>query len=155
MRRRGSVLQLSLDAAEVAVLRDLVGQVRDRLADEPPAGVPRDPVRARLLPEAHREDPKIAAAHRDLTEDWLIAAKRADADHVLEALPASHGIVPLPDPDPWLRALNDVRLSLGVELGITETSEPPAEVRTDRDLRLSVYYWLTYVQEILVDSLPR
>ncbi|MGI8532525.1 MAG: DUF2017 family protein [Geodermatophilaceae bacterium] len=153
MTTAGGALRLTVDRDEAAVLRRLVAEVRDRLDAEPTPGGQPDPARARLLPDAHRDDPALAAAHRDLTEAGLIADKRADAELVAAQLPVAGGTVELTDPHPWLRALNDVRLTLGAELAITEDSEPPRQVATEADLRLSVYFWVTYVQDSLVSAL--
>lgn len=169
-------LHFDFDATETRVLRDLLGHVDTLLADDPaarddlpatPAGDPAggtgaafpgatpapDPALARLLPPAHRDDPRIAGAYRELTQEALRADKRADIGVVLAGLPLGAGTAGLADPDVWLRALNDVRLTLGVELDITEDSAPPRRVRTRRDLRLSIYFWVTQLQESVVQTL--
>jgi hypothetical protein len=55
--------------------------------------------------------------------------------------------------DAWLAALNDVRLALGTTLGVTEDmpDEPPADETLAA--HLSVYHWLTFVQDALVQTL--
>ena len=60
------------------------------------------------------------------------------------------------DGEVWLRALNDVRLALGVRLGITEEYEHELGGLGSDDPRaayLQVYDWLTYLQETLVRAL--
>lgn len=140
-------LQLDFADAEAAVLGDLLDRVASLLSETDD-----NPVLARLLPDAHRDDHEVAVAHRELTEASLRQDKRADIDAVRAALPAGEGKAELVDPDAWLRALNDVRLMLGVQLGITEDAEPPRRVRDQRDLQLSVYFWLTAVQDCLVEA---
>lgn len=142
---------LELEDAEVELLRGLLGEVADELSEDATAG----PVRERLLPDAHRDDPELAAAVRDLIEDSLREDKLADIAAVLAALPLGAGAVELTEPDPWLRALNDVRLMLGVELGVTEDTDPPEAVQDRTQLRLAIYFWLTHLQEGMVASAVR
>lgn len=143
--------RLEFEDAESEVLRDLLAEVGDRLAEDAAA----DPVRDRLLPDAHREDPQLAAAVRELTETSIRDDKLADLAAVAAALPLGQGTVDLVDPDPWLRALNDVRLMLGVELEVTEDTDPPDAIGDYTQLRLAVYFWLTSLQEGLVAAASR
>ncbi|MBA3522954.1 MAG: DUF2017 family protein [Geodermatophilaceae bacterium] len=154
-------LRFDFDETETGVLRDLLGHVDTLLAGDtlpaapslPGATPAPDPALARLLPPAHRDDPRIAGSYRELTEEALREDKRADIGVVVAGLPLGAGTAVLEDPDAWLRALNDLRLTLGVELDITEDSAPPRRVRTQRDLRLTIYFWLTHLQESLVQTL--
>ena len=60
------------------------------------------------------------------------------------------------DAQVWLRALNDVRLALGVRLDITEDTAQRTQDLDPADPRsayLWVYDWLTYLQETLVRAL--
>lgn len=142
---------LELEDDEAELLRGLLVEVADQLAE----GAAPGPVRQRLLPSAHRDDPELAAAVRELVEDSLREDKLADLAAVSAALPLGAGSVELTEPDPWLRALNDARLMLGVELGVTEDTEPPQTVQDRTQLRLAVYFWLTHLQEGLVASALR
>lgn len=160
-------LRLDFAEAEVTLLRDLLGRVGDLLADtdtdtgtgtgsdtdtDAERRTPADPVLARLLPDAHREDRDVAAAYRDLTEAGLREDKQADVGAVLAALPAEAGSAVLDDPDAWLRAVNDIRLMMGVELDITEDTDVPQRVSDQRDFELAVYFWLTHLQDSLVEA---
>jgi len=61
----------------------------------------------------------------------------------------------------WLRALTDVRLALGLRLGITDDTDLEEELdaavlhdpTSPRVGQLSVYAYLTYLQESLVGAL--
>jgi hypothetical protein len=82
----------------------------------------------------------------------------AAARTVLATLPGKGGRVRLSaaDGEVWLRALNDVRLALGVRLGITEDYEHELGSVSSDDPRLAylqVYDWLTFLQETLVRAL--
>lgn len=135
---------------------DLPVELAAMLGPEGPVSPPDDPVLARLFPDGYREDPEAAGEFRKYTEQGLRSGKIAAAQTVLATLPPAGGRVRLSaeDGEAWLRALNDVRLALGVRLGITEEYEH--EVATGGDPRsayLQVYDWLTYLQETLVQAL--
>jgi len=119
---------------------------------------PDDPVLARLLPDAYTGDPEAAGDFRRYTEQGLRSGKVAAARTVLSTLPGGGGRVRLSaeDGEAWLRALNDVRLALGVRLGITEDHDrelAPGGEADPRSAYLQVYDWLTYLQETLVHAL--
>jgi len=123
-----------------------------------PTSPPEDPVLARLLPDAYRDDPEAAGEFRRYTEQGLRSGKVAAAQTVLATLPAEGGRVRLEpeDAQAWLRALNDVRLAIGTVLGITEDYEDEMEAASWADPRsayLEVYHWLGYVQDSLVRAL--
>jgi hypothetical protein len=123
-----------------------------------PTSPPEDPVLARLLPDAYRDDPEAAGEFRRYTEQGLRSGKLAAAQTVLDTLPAGGGHVRLgpEDAQAWLRALNDVRLAIGTVLGITEDYEDEMEAASWADPRsayLEVYHWLGYIQDSLVRAL--
>ena len=123
-----------------------------------PQGPPEDPALARLLPDAYRDDTDAAGEFRRFTEQELRSGKVAAAQTVLASLPEGGGKVDLSEEDAqvWLRALNDVRLTLGVRLSITEdfaervVDLDPADPRS---AYLWIYDWLTFLQETLVRAL--
>ena len=170
---RGTKARLvaSLEAQEAAVLRGLVGEVRQMLAartdDNPadelaeltgirtgPSTRPDDRVLARLLPDFTTEDADLAAGLRSLHEPALIEAKEQAAAVVLETLPESGGRIELTpeQADAWLAALNDVRLALGTALEVSE--DMPEQLPSDdpRAAHRGVYHWVTFVQDSLVQS---
>ncbi|MDI2029936.1 DUF2017 domain-containing protein [Saccharopolyspora sp. TS4A08] len=180
--RKNGHVQAELSQQEAAVIRGLVGQIKDMLtarADEAPkdelaelTGIrtgpstpPEDRVVARLLPDFYRRDPvtgdtdeeetDAAGAMRSLHEPELLEAKTGAAQLILETCPPMGGKVKLTSEqaDNWLTALNDVRLALGTALDVEE--DMPDELPED-DLRrehLGVYQWLTWVQDSLVSAL--
>lgn len=128
------------------------------LGQDSPSELPDDPVLARLFPDVYREDPDAAGDFRRYTEPGLRDGKVAAARTVLATLPGKGGRVRLTavDGEVWLRALNDVRLALGVRLGITEDYEHEMRRVSADDPRaayLQVYDWLTFLQETLVRAL--
>ncbi|MEB3365856.1 DUF2017 domain-containing protein [Saccharopolyspora mangrovi] len=180
--RKNGHVQAEISQQEAAVIRGLVGQIKDMLtarADEAPkdelaelTGIrtgpstpPEDRVVARLLPDFYRRDPitgdtdeeetDAAAAMRSLHEPALLEAKTGAAQLILETCPPMGGKVKLTSEqaDSWLTALNDVRLALGTALDVED--DMPDELPED-DLRrehLGVYQWLTWVQDSLVSAL--
>jgi hypothetical protein len=97
-------------------------------------------------------------------EDDLRSAKLEQAALLLDALPVEGGEVALDEEqaEAWLRALTDVRLTLGLRLGIADDDvdiemELDEAILTDptsaRVAQLSVYQYLTYLQESLVGAL--
>lgn len=158
------------------MIADLVDQVRQLLAarrSEQPADPlvkltgmnvgqstpPQDPALARLLPDLHATDAELAGGLRVLYEPDLIAAKDADAIVLLDSLPRGGGTVRLDEPtaQAWIRALNDVRLAMGVRLEIVADDEEPPAVTEDPDGptagMYATYRWLSAVQDSLVSAL--
>jgi Domain of unknown function (DUF2017) len=120
--------------------------------------VPDDPVVARLLPDAYRDDPESSGEFRRYTEQSLRSGKAAAARTVLATLPARGGRIRLSEPEAqaWLRALNDVRLALGTRLGVSDDfDEQAASLQPDdpREAAVRVYQWLAFLQETLVEAL--
>jgi hypothetical protein len=139
--------------AESAVFDEL-----ERLFDDSVPDAPEDPVLARLLPDAYQEDPKAAGEFRKYTESSLREAKKYFAQTLLDTLPASGGRVKLTGDQArdWMRALNDVRLTFGVRLEVTEDFEEQLGALDPEDPRFAafeVYGWLGAVQESLVQAL--
>ncbi len=120
--------------------------------------LPDDPVLARLLPDGYRDDPDAAQDFRRFTESGLRSAKVTAAQTVLDTLPPAGGRVRLnaEEAENWLRALNDVRLALGVHMGVTDDFDELSEqIGPDDSLfvLVEVYHWLAYLQESLVVAL--
>jgi hypothetical protein len=158
---RADGLDLSLHETEVAVLRDLAGQVGSLVAEdatEPGA----DAVRDRLFPRAYL-DPTADVEEQEFQsvvhEDLVRAKSDAVAAIVtaLDAAPVGRGgvvTVPLDDDglEQWVGALNDIRLALGVTLAVTEDMDEVAQ-DDPRAPGLELYHWLTWLQGSLVEAL--
>jgi hypothetical protein len=118
------------------------------------ADVAGDPVRARLYPAAY-EDEHDAAEYRALTEAGLeeerVQRIRACAEDLANHAPE----IPLGDEagDRWLRVLNDIRLALGTQLGVTEDWDHHVDPDDPEQLPHATYVWLTAVQDSLVRAL--
>jgi hypothetical protein len=142
-----------LDAPDAGAL-----DVGEELGITEEAGPPDDPVLARLLPDAYQQDPDAAGEFRRYTERDLRSGKAEAARTILGTLPDRGGRVTLSEDQAqaWLRALNDIRLALGVRLEVTEEVHEEMARMDPADPRygpLTIYDWLTAVQESLVNAL--
>jgi hypothetical protein len=143
-----------LPADEPVGAEDLAAMVGLSENTEPPD----DPVLARLFPDAYRDDSKASGEFRRYTEEGLRSGKVAAARTVLATLPPNGGRIRLSEAEAqaWLRALNDVRLALGVRLGVTDDfDDQVADLEPDdpRSAYVGVYQWLAFLQETLVHAL--
>ncbi len=149
-RRRGTV-RLRLDPVEAALLASLFSEMAATLAQDALAAA--DPVRQRLYPAGHRDDPEAAQEFRSLTEPGLRTERSARAlDCAAQVRAATDVELDRDRGRCWIQALNDIRLTLGTRLGISETDPDPDPADPDFQQR-SVYYWLTGVQDSLVHAL--
>jgi len=144
----------SRDAAEAAEVAALEAMVHEPGSESPPD----DPVLARLLPDGYRDDPDSAGEFRKYTEPALRSAKYQAAQEMLDTLPDEGGRIQLTADQAlsWLKALNDVRLALGVRLGVTEEFEEQwSRLKPDDPqwTAYEVYAWLGAVQESLVQAM--
>ncbi|MFF8604386.1 DUF2017 domain-containing protein [Streptomyces sp. NPDC015346] len=151
---------------------------------EGPSEAPSDPALKRLFPDAYGdEDEELRAAAADFrrfTENDLRARKREDALTVIRSLdaldtldsadaldsaetPSSPGegevVLKLTADESraWLGALNDLRLTIGTRLEVTDEDENGELYRLpDSDPRkpmVMAYLWLGALQESLVETL--
>lgn len=179
--KRGLEVRLPVDEREM--LASLLHQLDDLLDDGRPVTddpfaelavltggaeadtlpTPSDPALARLLPDAHRDDPEVAAEFRRLTETGLRARKRVGARRAAEALRRKDPVVLQEDEaQALLKSLTDLRLVLGERLGL-ETDDD--SIQLELQLRLGIepyegwlplaatYETLRWLQEALVHAL--
>lgn len=172
-RNRHGQVWMRLGPHERSLLADLLEQMlvllapphdtpTDPLAElvgiDETATRPTDPALARLFPDAY-EDPELADEFRRFTQRELGATKR-------ERLRTALASLSRPDPTKlsaaeataWLGALNDLRLTLGARLDLTEDSAQDFLRRPDDDPARAtylVYDWLTFHQDRLIRALDR
>jgi hypothetical protein len=158
--RAGDTCVAHFGAGEAAVLHEVMLEVIALLSE----GFDRaDPVVERLFPDMYPDDPAGSADLRRYIEDDMRSAKLEQAALLLDGLPVEGGPVQLDEEqsEMWLRALTDVRLALGLRLGITDDTDLEDELdeavlrdpTSPRVGQLSVYAYLTYLQESLVGAL--
>ncbi|MEV4440039.1 DUF2017 domain-containing protein [Streptomyces sp. NPDC049577] len=146
-----------------------------RLFAEGPSEPPADPALARLFPDAYgspgaeqdERERAYASEFRRYTENDLRDRKRGDALGMVRSLDGlslvggddEEAVLRL-SPDEcrqWLGALNDLRLTIGARLEVTDEDQGEALYRLpDEDPRkpmVMAYLWLGGLQETLVESL--
>ncbi|MFF8512882.1 DUF2017 domain-containing protein [Streptomyces sp. NPDC015492] len=182
----GGGAAVALDDVEISILRSLAVQLMELIGpgDEPAEGAdplaalfaegpskpPSDPALKRLFPDAYGDDSEelraAASDFRRFTENDLRARKREDALVVVRALDAlsadaagEGGAVLKLTPDEsraWLGALNDLRLTIGTRLEVTDDEGEQLYRLPDSDPRkpmVMAYLWLGALQESLVETL--
>ncbi|MFS8499439.1 MAG: DUF2017 domain-containing protein [Micromonosporaceae bacterium] len=160
-RRSGDHVVARFAPDEVNVLRRVAAEVVGLLTD----GFDRDdPVVHRLFPDPYPNHPEASKEFRRYTEGDLKTAKIDQAGAVLAALPTSGGgevRLDAETAEAWLRALNDIRLALGVRLELVDEHSLESEIdeavlhdpTSLRVFQLSVYAYLGYLQESLLEAL--
>lgn len=189
--RRSKNIIATFSAFEADLLRSLAAQVVELMLDGRAAPVqdpdplaalfdfagpttePEDPVLARLLPNAYRDDEEAAGDFRRFTENGLRDSKSRAAEAIISGLEEA-GLpdegTPIPDGDAstidvelsadqaeiWMRSLADLRLALATRLGVQEGDEDYWAELPDDDPRghaHHIYEWLGFLQETLVLAL--
>jgi hypothetical protein len=188
-RRRGGGAVATLSGFEADLLRSLASQLVELLRDEGgvpatevdplealldfsgPSAVPEDPVLARLLPSAYRDDDDAAAEFRRFTEVELRTSKAGNAGTLIAVLEEA-GLPESGDPAltsalvidvelaadqvlPVLKVFTDMRLALATRLDLQEGDEDFWESLPDDDPRTQlhdVYEWVGWLQETLVGA---
>ncbi|MFD9128636.1 DUF2017 domain-containing protein [Kitasatospora sp. NPDC059571] len=175
---------IALDEVEASILRSLEVQMLELIGPGPggtggdplaalfaegPTEAPADPALARLFPDAYGEPGEpvdsetraMSGEFRRYTELDLRARKRDDALAVVRALDGlggEGGVLKVPAEEclRWLGALNDLRLTLGARLEVSEEDEQGLYALPDSDPRkplVMAYLWLGGMQESLLEAM--
>ncbi|NHC12863.1 DUF2017 domain-containing protein [Motilibacter deserti] len=174
-KRSDGTIEARFDEVEQQLLRAVLTDVLELLADgeddttpeDPLAAAlgigvsttpPKDPALRRLLPDAYVDDEQAAGEFRRYTERGLRERKRDAARVALASLDAADGSRHLDERQAlaWLGALNDVRLALGTRLGVSEDWDERASALAEDDplaYAFAVYDHLTWLQEMLVQAM--
>lgn len=153
-------LVVSLTEPEIELFRRLPEELRGLLEAEDKTD---DPVVQRLFPHAYldpteerAEDHWQEQVHPELLRERVAALTLVTAT-LDGATSTKNGVeVVLGDDDvaAWLGVLNDLRLTLGTQLGITEDTDfddlDPDDAATPA---VGIYSWLTWFQGELVETL--
>jgi hypothetical protein len=156
--RHGDGARIRLNLAEWHVLEQLFGELQDVL--EPGALEPSDPVRQRLYPAAY-EDPDADVAYREITEAALRADRNARTDRCLaevlqgRSLRRTEVVLDADGVERWIRVLNDLRLTFGTRLDISEDDDYELDERDPQVHVRARYLWLTALQDALVTAVMR
>ncbi|MDP1806332.1 MAG: DUF2017 family protein [Acidimicrobiales bacterium] len=153
VRDRSGAFKLRLPAEERDILRSVGPGLRELLVDRATAIEPgEDEAVDRLFPVAYPDDDERQAEFRLLAHDQLLEShlgaltileETIDADRLDEEQVLA-----------WMRALNHIRLVIGVNLGITEErDEWPESMDDPRAPGFVVYQYLTYLQGEIIEVL--
>ncbi len=152
VRRNGDGFVIDVGDEERAMLRRLMGELRELLTAEDP-----DPLVLRLFPPAHPDDPELEAEYQRLMREELVASRLASLDAVDEAL-GRRGRLDEGSLSAFMRSLNAVRLVLGTMLGIADDDpDDPDAPEIDPDLEerpeYHLYGYLSWLLEWTVQAL--
>jgi hypothetical protein len=154
----GNLLEQLTGLLEPPEPRAPVDPLEELVGIDPAAVRPADPALARLFPDAY-DDPEAADEFRRFTQRDLRTMK-------LERLALARATLERKDPTrltdeecaAWLAALNDLRLTLGTRLAVSEDGYEPALELSDEDPHRGMYLiydWLTYHQDRLIRALDK
>jgi hypothetical protein len=143
---------VALSDEEGELLKGIVREYVELLDAERDPG---DPVMARLFPSASLDDPTIETDFRDLAGDDLDQHKRQTATRVLDYLEnGDRRPLTAEEQEAWLVLLTDLRLAMGVRLGVTEeTFDTFPNPNDPAQWPLAVLHYLGSLQESLVEAL--
>lgn len=187
-RKRNGEILATFSHYEGAILKSLTEQILELLGEgDAPAdpllavvgissndSLPEDPVLARFLPDAYKDE-RDAAEFRRYTEHSAREKKRSHAhairdilmehlgDHALDLTAPGlnkreelHFILPEEKAQMWLMGLNDMRLALGTRLNVTADAQERFAAMSDENPDkgiFNLFAWLGWLQEILIDIL--
>ena len=144
-RLRNGTFAIRLEPEERAVLAGLPAQIRELLDAD--ADVLR-----RLFPPAYVDDPEREAEYRRYMRSDLENTHRA-ALAVVEATATAQALDEA-ELHAWVRAINQFRLVLGTTLDVSEDLDYTTVAPDDpRYPALSLYAWLSWLQDEAVDAL--
>jgi hypothetical protein len=124
VRSSGDGFVVDLGADEAMLVRRLIGELRQLLADPEP-GEEAMMLLHRLFPIAHPDDPDAEEEYQRLMREELVASKLAAFD-VVDATLAGDGRLDESGLVAFMQSVNSLRLALGSMLGVTD--DPDAEV---------------------------
>ena len=116
-----------------------------------------DPVMARLFPSASFEDAEVERTFRDMVQTDLDEHKRTTVAIVTAMLEPDDIDTEVNEEqiDAWLSLLTDLRLAIGVRLGVDEEMiEMPMDARVPEQWPLAVMHYLGALQDSLVSVAP-
>ena len=152
----GEGVRIRLNLAESHVLEQLFTELQEIL--EPGALDPTDPVRRRLYPSAYA-DPDAAREYRELTEQSLLEERTARVDECLAEVVSGRSLrrtevsLDADGVERWLRVLNDLRLTFGTQLDISDDDDEYDLHEDDPQAHLwARYLFLSALQNSLVTT---
>jgi hypothetical protein len=124
----------------------LVGQLLERLEERIGAD---DPTTKRLFPPAYPDDAAAEAEYRSMARSDLLDGKREAIETVRSTLDADE--LDAAQTAAWLAVLNDLRLVIGTELGVTQDLDDMPDEDDPSDPRFVEYVFLGWLVEQFVE----
>ena len=148
-RARNGSFRLHLPVEERAVLRSVVGQLRELVVDDADADL------RRLYPTAYANDPAADAEFRAFVHDDLVARRLEAIDTVTATVDEEH--LDEAQLGAWMGVVNDLRLVLGTRLDISEELDLNAVADDDPEVAtFALYSYLSWLLEQMVEAInPR
>jgi hypothetical protein len=145
-RNRKGEFEVRLPAEERELLRTLAPQLRQLLDDDLS-----DPGLRRLFPTAYADDPAREEEYKRMVRDDLLDRRRAAVDTLLATIDRTR----LTEEEllAWMGAVNDLRLVLGTRLDVSEEMDPAPDPSDPSAAMLSLYGYLGYLLEMLVEAI--
>ena len=143
VKRKAHLVRMDLADSESSLLAGLIDDFTTMLAEADPD----DPARRRLYPNGYTDDAEASAEFSELVHHDLTMSRTGRLQQCRAELPEGAGTISLDDEavDRWLRVLNDLRLTLGVRLEVSEDCE-----LDPLDPVANIYHWLSAVQDLLI-----
>jgi hypothetical protein len=143
-RARDGSFRLRLSPPERELLRSAPAQL-EALLDEPA-----NPDLRRLFPHAY-EDAEAEQEYASIVGDELLDGRR----RALATIRATAGRDRLTadEAESWLTGLNAVRLVLGTRLDVRDDEPPTVDPADPSAYDWAVYYYLSFLQEQLVEAM--
>ncbi|HEX6231428.1 MAG TPA: DUF2017 family protein [Actinomycetota bacterium] len=146
--RRGG-FELRIPPGERDVLRALPAQLRSLLTEEHPSP---DPAMQRLFPPAYLDDLEAAREFAGVVRDDLVAERLRAIETMERTIDARR--LSEDELGAWLATINDLRLVLGVRLGVSEESGPEDfEGDHASEQAFALYAYLSALEGEVVDAL--
>jgi hypothetical protein len=159
-KRKGEGVAVSLPVAEVEILRTVPDQLAELLSRPRD---PEDPVSRRLFPTAYLDPTQEQAEQewQELVHPELLRERLARLEAVTDSLArgverrgAIEVLLSTEEVEAWLGVLNDARLALGTNLGVTEDlDERTIDPESPEAGAHAMYSWLTWLEGELIETL--
>jgi hypothetical protein len=152
VRARGDGFVVDLGDDETALVRRLVGELRQMLSDPAP-----DPqvqtLLTRLFPVVHPDDEVAEAEYQRLMREELVASKLASFDIVETAL-SGDGQLDEGGLIAFMQSVNSLRLVLGTMLGVTDDPDADeVDPAFEQTPEYALYSYLSWLLEHCVRAL--
>ena len=151
VRAKGDGFVVDLGDDEAALVRRMLGELRQLLSDPAP-----DPEAAallhRLFPVVHPDDEEAEAEYQRLMRDELVQSKLAAFEIVDETLDGDGRIDEL-GLVAFMQSINSVRLALGSMLGVTDDPDEEIENDLEESPEYALYSYLSWLLEWSVTAM--